>query len=401
MNVPFFDIKRQYQTIRNEVGAHLDEVLESCAFVGGKAVRDFEAQIASYLGVKHALGCGNGTDALVLALRACGIGPGDEVITTPFTFFATAEAIASVGATPVFTDIRESDYTIDADQIEQKITSRTRAVLPVHIFGAPCDMDAIHEIAVQHHLKVIEDGAQAIGSSYRGKKSGSLGSIGCFSFYPTKNLGGFGDGGMVTTNDDDLAVVLAALREHGAARNGARAWEILNDKRLEEPADSREAATDLYDPHKYFNYLIGYNSRLDAMQAAVLSVKLPRLEEYNAARSKIARIYNENLCDEVLRPEYAADTVPCWHQYVVRTPYKYELCQYLQEHGVGCGTFYPVPLHLQRAFRPLGYRPGSLPAAERVTAQSVCLPVFPELTADEQRYVIETVNQFFRNLPRA
>lgn len=228
---------------------------------------------------------------------------------------------------------------------------------------------------------------------YRGKKAGSLGHIGCFSFYPTKNLGGFGDGGLVTTGDGDLAVVLAALREHGAGKNGARALEILGGA-AETPALSEQTGA-LYDPYKYYNYIIGYNSRLDAMQAAALSVKLPRLDGYNSARAEIAGAYASGLCGALEKPRYAADTVPCWHQYVVRTPRKYELCDYLQQHGVGCGTFYPVPLHLQKAFADLGYRPGSLPEAERAAAETVCLPMFPELTAEEVAFVIDTANRFF------
>ena len=393
MNIPFFDLKRQYQTLKSEMTERAAQVMESCSFIGGPYVKEFETQIAGYLGVKHAFGCGNGTEALVLALRACGVGPGDEVITTPFTFFATAEAVASIGAVPVFSDIRREDYTLDPEQIEEKITARTRAILPVHIFGAPCRMEEITAIAARHGLRVVEDCAQAIGSMYRGKKAGSLGHIGCFSFYPTKNLGGFCDGGLVTTGDGDLAVVLAALREHGAGKNGARALEILGGA-AETPALGEQTGA-LYDPDKYYNYIIGYNSRLDAMQAAALSVKLPRLDGYNSARAEIAGAYASGLCGALEKPGYAADTVPCWHQYVVRTPRKYELCDYLQQHGVGCGTFYPVPLHLQKAFADLGYRPGSLPEAERAAAETVCLPMFPELTAEEVAFVIDTANRFF------
>ena len=395
MNVPFLDLKRQYQGLREEIVAAIRPVMEEQTFIGGKHVHDFEGQIARYLNVKYALGCGNGTEALVLALRACDVKPGDEVITTPFTFFATAEAIASIGAVPVFVDICEEDYNIDPEQIEKKITERTRAILPVHIFGAPCRMREIMEIAHRHGLKVIEDDAQAIGSRYEGRMAGTLGDIGCFSFYPTKNLGGFGDGGLVTTNDEGLAVILAALREHGAGKNGARALELLGGDAQTEALTEGGSSNGLYDPYKYYNYLIGYNSRLDAIQAAVLAVKLMYLDEFNAARARVAGAYQAGLCDAVRKPSYRADITPCWHQYVVMTPYKYELCAYLQEHQVGCGTFYPVPLHLQKAFSQLGYQPGSLPVAEKVSAQSVCLPVFPELTQEEIEYVIKTTNDFF------
>jgi len=395
MNVPFLDLKRQYQQLKGEIEPAVRSVMESSSFIGGKYVQDFEKQMARYLSTKSAFGCGNGTEALVLALRACNVKPGDEVITTPFTFFATAEAIASIGAVPVFADIREEDYNIDADSIEEKITERTRAILPVHIFGAPCEMGKIMEIAHKHGLKVIEDDAQAIGSRYGGRMAGSLGDIGCFSFYPTKNLGGFGDGGLVTTNDEDLAVILAALREHGAGKNGARALELLGGPAQAEAPMDGSSSDSLYDPYKYYNYLIGYNSRLDAIQAAILSVKLQHLGEFNAARSRVAEAYQAGLCDAVKKPNYAANITSCWHQYVVRTPYKYELCAYLQERQVGCGTFYPVPLHLQKAFSQLGYQPGSLPNAEKVSAQSVCLPIFPELRQEEVEYVINTVNDFF------
>lgn len=227
MNVPFLDLRRQYEKIKAEIKPAVQAVMESSSFIGGKYVHEFEEQIAQYLGIKYALGCGNGTEALVLALRACNVRPGDEVITSPFTFFATAEAIASIGAVPVFVDIRAEDYNINAEAIEEKITERTRAILPVHIFGAPCEMKRITEIAHKYGLKVIEDDAQAIGSRYEDHMAGSLGDIGCFSFYPTKNLGGFGDGGLVTTNDEELAAILAALREHGAGKNGAKALELL------------------------------------------------------------------------------------------------------------------------------------------------------------------------------
>lgn len=395
MNVPFLDLKRQYQALKSEIESAVQEVMESCSFIGGTYVKAFEEEVADYLGVKYALGCGNGTEALVLALRACNIQQGDEVITTPFSFFATAEAIASVGAIPVFADINEYNYNIDPETIEEKITPKTRAILPVHIFGAPCDMDRIMEIANKHGLKVIEDDAQAIGSQYKGKKSGTLGHIGCFSFYPTKNLGGFGDGGLVTTNDGELATILAALREHGAGENGARALELLGGPAQTAIPVNDDSSNGLYNPYKYYNYLIGYNSRLDSIQAAILSIKLQHLDEFNAARARIAEAYQSGLCNAVKKPIYAENIIPCWHQYVIRMPYKYELCAYLQEHQIGCGTFYPVPLHLQKVFVSLGYRKGSLPVAEKVAEESVCLPIFPELTSDEVARVIEKINQFF------
>jgi dTDP-4-amino-4,6-dideoxygalactose transaminase len=395
MNVPFLDLKRQYEEIREEVEPRILEVMSSCAYIGGKYVENFEKEAAEYLGVKHAIGCSSGTAALILALKACGICPGDEVITTPFTFFATAESIASVGAIPVFVDVKLTDYNIDPEKIEEAITSKTKAILPVHIFGAPADMDRIMEIARKYKLYVIEDDAQAIGSEYKSRKAGTLGDVGCFSFYPTKNLGGCGDGGMVTTNNDDLAVILKAFREHGAGQNGARAHELLGGSKTE--IATAEQVTELYNPYKYFNYLIGYNSRLDALQAAVLSIKLKYLDKYNANRSDIAKRYFKDLTDKVVRPEYDAETKPCWHQFVVRSEHKQRLCACLSENGVGNGTFYPVPLHQQKAFDEINCKnPNTcLPNAEKIASQSVCLPIFPEMTVEQVQHVIEIVNKFY------
>ncbi len=397
MKVPFLDLKKQYQGIKADVESQLLDIMENCCYIGGKYVTDFERSMEGYLKVKHVLGCSNGTDALVLGLKACGVNPGDEVITTPFTFFATAEAVASIGAIPVFVDIRREDYTIDPDKIEEAVTDKTKAILPVHIFGAPCDMDRINEIAGKYGLKVIEDDAQAIGSEYKGKKAGTLGDVGCFSFYPTKNLGGAGDGGMVTTNSDDLAVVLNAYKEHGAGQNGAKALEVLGG--AAENLQTKEAVTELYNPYKYYNYLIGYNSRLDALQAAVLSAKLKHLDEYNANRARIAKLYFEGLTRKLRRPVYSQDIKPCWHQFVVCTEYKEELCAYLTEHEVGNGTFYPVPLHRQKAFHAGNCKSAEngLPIAEMTAAQSVCLPIFPEMTDEQVRFVIDTVNKFFED----
>lgn len=397
MNVPFLDLKKQYKGIKAEVEPAVLDILENCCYIGGKYVADFEKSMEEYLGVNHVTGCSNGTDALVLGLRACNVKPGDEVITTPFTFFATAEAIASVGAIPVFVDVKQDDYTIDPDKIEGAITDKTKAILPVHIFGAACDMDRIMEIANKHNLMVIEDDAQAIGCEYKGRKAGTLGHVGCFSFYPTKNLGGAGDGGMVTTNSEDLYTILKAYKEHGAGENGAKAFELQEG--VKEEIGTNEVATELYNPYKYYNYLIGYNSRLDAIQAAVLSVKLKHLDEYNGRREQIAKKYFEGLTDKLRRPVYGPEMKPCWHQFVVRSEYKGELCSYLSEKGVGNGTFYPVPLHKQKAFNASNCKnPGaSLPVAEEISSQSVCLPIFPEMTDEQVQYVIDTVNKFYED----
>lgn len=395
MKVPFLDLSTQYKGIKAEVEPLVSDILENCCYIGGKYVSDFERDMEKYLDINHVAGCGNGTDALALGLKACNIKPGDEVITTPFSFFATAESIASVGAIPVFVDVRPDDYNIDPDKIEEAITEKTKAILPVHIFGAPCDMDKIMEIAKKHNLKVIEDDAQAIGSEYKGRKAGTLGDVGCFSFYPTKNLGGAGDGGMVTTNSDDLYTALKAYKEHGAGEAGAKTLEFQTG--IKEIIETNEKATELYNPFKYYNYVIGYNSRLDAIQAAVLSVKLKHLDEYNNNRAKIAKMYFEGLTDKVKLPAYSKDIKPCWHQFVIRSDYKQELCAFLSENGVGNGTFYPVPLHKQKAFNETNSRVsgGSLPVAEKISSQSVCLPIFPEMTKEQVEYVIETVNKFY------
>ncbi len=397
LNVPFLDLRKQYQGIKSEVEPKVLDILENCCYIGGKYVRDFESEMERYLSIPHVLGCSNGTDALVLGLKACGVKTGDEVITTPFSFFATAEAIASIGAVPVFVDIKEDDYNIDPDKIEAAITGKTKAILPVHIFGAPCDMDKITELAKKYGLKVIEDDAQAIGSEYKGRKAGTLGDVGCFSFYPTKNLGGAGDGGMVTTSSEDAYTALKAYKEHGAGEAGAKTLEAQEG--IKEEIQTNEQETELYNPYKYFNYVIGYNSRLDAIQAAVLSAKLNHLDEYNAARAAIAEKYFEGLTTKIIRPRYSDNIKPCWHQFVVCSKHKSELCVYLSENGVGNGTFYPVPLHKQKAFLTNNCRVSGerLPVAEEISSQSVCLPIFPEMTDEQIQYVIDTVNKFYED----
>lgn len=395
MNVPFLDLKLQYSSIKEEAEAKVLDILENCCYIGGKYVAEFEKKMEDYLGVKYVSGCSNGTDALMLGLKACNVKPGDEVITTPFTFFATAEAIAAVGAIPVFVDVRQDDYTLDPNKIEAAITDKTKAIMPVHIFGCPCDMDKINAIAKKHNLMVIEDDAQAIGSEYKGRKAGTLGDVGCFSFYPTKNLGGAGDGGMVTTGSDELLIALKAYKEHGAGENGAKTLEIQDG--IKEEINTNEEVTELYNPFKYYNYLIGYNSRLDAIQAAILSVKLKHLDEYNKRRTEIAAMYFEGLIDKVIRPKYSNDVKPCWHQFVIRSEYKEELCAFLTQNGVGNGTFYPIPLHKQKAFNSGNCKnPGAaLPVSEEISSQSVCLPIFPEMTNEQVRYVIDIVNKFY------
>jgi len=392
MKIPFLDLKRQYKQLEAEIEQRVLEVMRSGAYIGGRYVDGFENEMREYLGVKNVVSCGNGTDAIMLALRACNVGVGDEVITTPFSFFATAEAIAAVGAVPVFVDVLESDFNMNPSLIEPKITSKTKAILPVHVFGFPCEMDNINSLAIKYNLRVIEDAAQAIGCEYKGDMIGKTDNLVTFSFYPTKNLGAFGDAGMVTTNDDNLALAVRAFRGHGSAEVGAKAREFLYREKIDFTMKSDSEA--LYNPTKYYNYLVGYNSRLDAMQAVVLSTKLKYLDEFNKSRARIAALYDEGLSGVVTTPKQSANGKSCYHQYVIRTNRKDELCDYLSEKGIGTGTFYPVPLHLQKALSYLGYKKGDMPVSEMVSKETVCLPIFPELTDEEVMTVIEAVREF-------
>lgn len=394
MKIPLLDLKRQYQQLKEELAPAVLDCMASGAYIGGEQVAQFESEIASYLGVKHAIGMGNGTDALTVALKAAGIGPGDEVVTTPFTFFASAETIAAVGATPVFADIDLATLNLDPNSVEDKITPKTKALLPVHIFGQPAQMEQLNDIAARHHLLVIEDACQAIGATLHDKHAGAMGDLACFSFFPTKNLGCFGDGGLITTNDDRLNVICRALASHGGGKNGKAARALL-DGEAPETRQPQQNDDPMYNPYKYFNYLIGCNSRLDALQAAVLRVKLRHLDDFNRRRAQNAAFYNNRLegCGAVL-PAAAPGATHVWHQYAILHPQKDALIRFLAENGVAAGVFYPVPLHLQKAFTSLGYRPGDLPRAEQACAQSVCLPIFPELAEEELQYVADTVRRF-------
>lgn len=397
MDIKILDLTRQYALIREKVERAICEQAESGMYIGGSAVGNFEKRFAEYIGVKHAVSVNSGTDALVIALRALGIKQGDEVITTPFTFFATAETIAMVGAIPVFADIEEDTYNIDPNKIEAKITEKTKAILPVHIFGQPADMRQINRLASQHKLVVIEDACQAVGAKADDKKVGTWGNAGCFSFFPTKNLGAFGDGGMITTDDDETAIVCKALKEHGMAQNGAKARYILEG--VQDELEEAVFQDSLYNPYKYYNYLIGYNSRLDAMQARVLDIKLDYLDMFNARRAEIAEFYGDKLkgIKGIVIPEVRAGVTPVWHQYAFRCNEKDEMGRFLTSRGVGSAAFYPVPLHLQKAFKYLGYKEGDLPVAEKITKQTVCLPIFPELKEEELNYVANSVKEFFDN----
>lgn len=397
MRVSFFDLGRQYKEIAAELEEKVVDVMRSGQYIEGPATKELEKKLAGYIGVKHVITCGNGTDSLRIALQANGIKRGDEIITTPFSFFATAEAIAQIGAVPVFADVDPRDFNIDIADIQRKVTAKTKAILPVHIFGMPANMNEINKLAEKEGIPVIEDACQAIGAEYHGKKTGALGTVGCFSFYPTKNLGAFGDGGMITTNDDKIAEICRAFKSHAAGKIGAKSFVNLYHEEVLELSEMMLSQDTLYDPCKYYNYFIGSNSRLDSMQAAVLLVKLKYLDQYNQRREKIARKYTESLAElPISVPDTAVENRrSSWHQYAVLCNEKEKLIQYLAENEIGAGTFYPVPLHLQRAFKSLKYSEGYLPVAEDICKKSVCLPIFPELTEDEQDFVIDIIKKFF------
>ena len=397
MKIPFFNLDRQYARMQAELEQAVLESLRGCTFIEGEDVKALEAELAAYLGVKHAITCGNGTDALKLALRSLGVRAGDEIITTPFTFFASAESIAAVGAVPVFVDIDPVTLNLDAARIEAALTPRTRGIMPVHIFGLPSDMAAINAIAKARGLFVVEDACQAIGARTTDGMAGAISDAGCFSFYPTKNLAAFGDGGMVCTDRDDVAAVCRALKAHGSGRNGAKAAGILGLPVDVGALDALTQGDSLYDPCKYYNYLIGENSRLDTVQAAVLRVKLRHLDTLIAKRTAIAARYAAGLAGTPLRvpPMDYAGMSHCWHQYCALAPDKEALTQSLNEKGIGTGAFYPVPLHLQKAFQGLGYQAGDLPVAEQVCRESVCLPVFPELLEAEQDYIVASIRAHY------
>jgi len=364
MQVPLIDLVRHHEPLFAELETAASRVIRSGRYIFGQEVEKFEQKLAEYLGVKHAIGVGNGTDALRLALEALKIGPGDEVITTPFTFVATAEVIALAGAKPVFVDVEDETLNIDPNKIEAAVTERTKAIMPVHLYGQAADMDAIMEISEKHGLAVIEDTAQGIGASWKDKKLGTIGTIGTLSFFPTKNLSALGDGGAVMTNDDELAHILRTLRVHGAEG-------------------------------KYYHVRLGFNSRLDAIQAAFLNVKIDHIDEWNEKRRSIAKRYNEGLSDVVRTPVERPENYHIFHQYTIRTDRRDELREYLKENGIATAIHYPRPLHLQPAFAYLGYKEGDFPVAERAAKEVLSLPVFPEMRDDEIDYVIQTIRRFF------
>lgn len=366
MRVPLLDLTEQYRTLAADLQAAVTAVLEGGQFILGPKVKALESELARYTGVAHAVGVANGSDAIALALQAAGVGPGDEVICPAFTFFATAGAIARVGATPVFAEIDPASYTLSVPDVAARITPRTKAIIPVHLYGHPADAPAL--MAMAPGLTVIEDTAQAIGATIGGRKVASIGELGTYSFFPSKNLGAYGDAGMVTTNDPDLAERVRLLRAHGSKP-------------------------------KYYHHLLGCNSRLDELQAAILGVKLPHLDAWNAGRQAAAARYNQLFADagipEVTTPTVAPDCTHVFHQYTIRAQRRDELQAHLASQEIGTAVYYPLPLHLQPVFAGLGYQSGDLPVTERACAEALSLPIFPEITEAQQAYVVEQVRAFY------
>ena len=375
--IKFLDLTAQYKSIKKEIDAAIKRVLESGRFIGGEEVENFEKEIAKFCGIKYAIGVNSGTDALFLSLKALGIGLGDEVITTPFTFIATAEVIANLGAKPVFVDIDPKTFNIDPSKIEKAITKKTKAIIPVHLFGQMADMNEIMRIARKYKLYVIEDAAQAIGatqkfeirnSKFEIRSAGSVGDLGCFSFFPSKNLGAYGDGGMVITNNKKLAEKIKLLRNHGSSPK-----------------------------EKYLNLILGTNSRLDVIQAAILRVKLKYLPEWSKKRAEKADYYNKNLkgVGDIIPPSIGEGRNHIFHQYTIRTKSREKLQKYLKEKDIPTMIYYPLPLHLQPAFKYLGYKRGDFPEAEKAAKEVLSLPIYPEISKKNQNYIIQKIKESF------
>lgn len=372
MNVPLLDLQAQYVSLRDDLREAVERVMSSQRFVLGDEVRELENAIAAYCQAKHAIGCASGSDALLLALMALDVKAGDEVVTTPFSFFATAACVARLGARPVFVDIDPQTYNLDPSRVADAITSRTKVIMPVHIYGQCAPMDPLLELGKRHGIPVVEDAAQAIGATDNGRRAGSMGLIGCFSFYPTKNLGGAGDGGIVTTSDERLAARLRRLRAHGGST-------------------------------EYQHEEVGINSRLDELQAAVLRVKFPSLDRWSEERARKAGFYTEllnnaDLSFPLTTPRVRPDGRHIFHQYVIRVPGNRDaLMDHLKTRGVGSKVYYPIPLHRQECFSYLGYQEGDFPEAESAALETVALPAYPELTDEQQVYVVESIKSFRPN----
>lgn len=369
MKQPLIDLSRQYESIEGELMPAIRQVLASGQYVMGENVRQFEQEAAAYLGVKHAIGVANGTDALFLLFRALGIGPGDEVITSPYTFFASAETVSLCGATPVFVDLRWDTMNLDEEKVAAAVTTKTKAILPVHIFGQPCQMDKLQAVADNYHLILLEDACQAIGATYGGKMAGALARAAAFSFFPTKNLGCYGDGGMITTGDDALAAKIRLLRSHGS------------DK-------------------KYFHSQVGQNSRLDEIQAAILRIKLRHLDSWNQKRRALAARYNRAFSGLPLTLPLEIYGNHVYHLYNLRSEERDGICSFLNGKGIATGHYYPLPLHLQAVYSNLGYKAGGLPVAENTAKTAFALPLYPELSAGSQDYIIESLQEFFAEVVR-
>ncbi len=368
MKVPMLDLHAQYEPLMADIRSQIDKVLQKHHYIMGAEIKALEDRMQEYLGIKHAIGCASGTDALVLAIKALGIGEGDEVITTPFTFFATASSIWRNHARPVFVDIDPKTFNLDPARIEAAITPKTKAIMPVHLFGQPADMDAIMSIAAKHKLTVIEDNAQGIGSTWGGKMTCSFGDIGTLSFFPSKNLGAMGDAGMCLTNSDELAASLRQLRVHG-----------------ENP--------------KYYHKWVGLNSRMDTLQAAILLVKLEQLASWSEGRRANADFYNEALqgVSKVQTPYIDPKATTIYNQYTLISERRDELQKYLSDNDIGCAVYYPLSLHLQECFAELGYKKGDFPVSEELSAKVLSIPIYPELTTDQMQYVVEKIKAFYKN----
>jgi len=364
MNTPFVDLKAQYQSIKSEIDNAIQQILDNTAFIGGKAVKDFESNFAQFCNVDYCVGVASGTDALFLALKALNIGQGDEVIVPATSFIATSEAVTAVGAKVVFVDVDEHNYNIDVSKIEDKITARTKAIIPVHLYGQPANMDPINDIAERHNLKVVEDSAQAHGAEYKGRRTGTLGDVACFSFYPGKNLGAYGDAGAVVTNNEEIAKKVRMMANHGRLK-------------------------------KYDHVFEGVSSRLDGIQAAILDAKLRHLEDWTASRREIAATYNDLLSnlEAIALPKEEAYAKHVYHLYVIQVAQRDSVREFLKDEGISTGIHYPTPLPLLKAYDYLGHKPGDFPVAERLAKEGLSLPIYPEITREQIQLIADAIGK--------